>query len=657
MIPLTPERTAPNIDAFDPIARLFLSRAAYADLLAPSVPFIVERRCADHYQARMVFYGILVARMFYNREDVSYNEIAQFAQGVSRSRLGEYIGFLCEHELLDVVGHREDARLAGRNGPNGKRPGVDRTTYRTARYRIDTERLVRESAAAWSELIRAQAAGIPTGNPRRRELIEGQMEMEFGEELLPLTLAGGGLSARSTTVGWERQPFSKGHSPAPVVAVTTPVGEQHLPHGNGASAGEQRPFPHGNSDRSPTGTATIAPTPGEQQPFPHGNSDRSPMGTDEGGSPPPFPHGNSDRSPTGTAISPREPSPFPYGDMVGGWVGESVGREGGSGADAPALSLTDVRSVIQAEVTQTIQSEVAQAIQNALASLTFPQLIPPAPAEEEVPAAPPDEPAIPVGPVGAWQQLLGRPATLGERGQIEEIVRAFTAHSGGAAAYWLTRAMYTVAIEGAEKLSLRYVRGVLKRLSRAGQWASEALILAAGEERLTSGAPDPEPPHPPRPPRGKPRAPHVEQGTPSAPPVVPAPARSPLPTDLAEHPAIATWRRFAGPDAAITLERARQLAATVTRLDVWEVVLTNWQARYGSKANFVHFDGLLETYRRETPVGTAAPGEPPLSVAIIHHYPGLTDEQRDRWIRRYHAATTPAEKRAVIARLEQEHPR
>jgi hypothetical protein len=64
---------------------------------------------------------------------------------------------------------------------------------------------------------------------------------------------------------------------------------------------------------------------------------------------------------------------------------------------------------------------------------------------------------------------------------------------------------------------------------------------------------------------------------------------------------------------------------------------------------------MLDRYRKEC--GTAGAELAPVSVAPIHTYPGLEPEQRDRWIRRFHAAATPPEKRAVLARLEQEHPR
>jgi hypothetical protein len=65
---------------------------------------------------------------------------------------------------------------------------------------------------------------------------------------------------------------------------------------------------------------------------------------------------------------------------------------------------------------------------------------------------------------------------------------------------------------------------------------------------------------------------------------------------------------------------------------------------------------MLDRYRKDVGLAAPAPSEPPPSVVVIHTYPGLEPEQRDIWIRRFHAAPTPAEKRAVVKRLEQEHP-
>lgn len=45
------------------------------------------------------------------------------------------------------------------------------------------------------------------------------------------------------------------------------------------------------------------------------------------------------------------------------------------------------------------------------------------------------------------------------------------------------------------------------------------------------------------------------------------------------------------------------------------------------------------------------------SALPIHTHPGLSDEQRDRWIRRFRAAPSPYEQRAILERLAREHPR
>jgi hypothetical protein len=144
-----------------------------------------------------------------------------------------------------------------------------------------------------------------------------------------------------------------------------------------------------------------------------------------------------------------------------------------------------------------------------------------------------------------------------------------------------------------------------------------------------------------------------------------APARSPapappliqtLPTDTPAapeltNPAIDAYRVATGrtPNPV----QAQQIATMVTDLAIWQRVLTDWQAngwQVGAVAN------MLDRSAKEAGVAAPAPSEPPPSVLAIHTYPGLDLDQRDVWIRRFHAATTPAEKRAVVKRLEQEHP-
>jgi hypothetical protein len=59
----------------------------------------------------------------------------------------------------------------------------------------------------------------------------------------------------------------------------------------------------------------------------------------------------------------------------------------------------------------------------------------------------------------------------------------------------------------------------------------------------------------------------------------------------------------------------------------------------------------------ETDVRQPDTVERPPSPLPIYTHPGLSDEQRDRWIRRFRATPSPYEQRAILARLEQEHPR
>jgi hypothetical protein len=69
--------------------------------------------------------------------------------------------------------------------------------------------------------------------------------------------------------------------------------------------------------------------------------------------------------------------------------------------------------------------------------------------------------------------------------------------------------------------------------------------------------------------------------------------------------------------------------------------------------------GWVVSALRELPPVEDGPAVPdrPLSALPIYTHPGLSDEQRDRWIRRFRAALSPYDQRAVLARLEQEHPR
>lgn len=104
----------------------------------------------------------------------------------------------------------------------------------------------------------------------------------------------------------------------------------------------------------------------------------------------------------------------------------------------------------------------------------------------------------------------------------------------------------------------------------------------------------------------------------------------------------------------VRVDTARQLAdRPVSQV---ERVIELARARSDIRDRAAWVVSALRALPAHEPEADVTEDRPP-SVVIIHRYPSLTDQQRDRWIRKFHAAVTPAEKRAVIARLEQEHPR
>ena len=100
--------------------------------------------------------------------------------------------------------------------------------------------------------------------------------------------------------------------------------------------------------------------------------------------------------------------------------------------------------------------------------------------------------------------------------------------------------------------------------------------------------------------------------------------------------------------------QARQIAETVSDLAAWQQVLTDWQLNGWVERSV---GKMLDRYQKGLAASDAPVAEAPLSALTIYNHPGLSDSQRDRWIRRFRAATTPAEQRALLTQLDQEHPR
>ncbi|MFV9506130.1 MAG: hypothetical protein AB4911_16385 [Oscillochloridaceae bacterium umkhey_bin13] len=293
-------------------------------------------------------------------------------------------------------------------------------------------------------------------------------------------------------------------------------------------------------------------------------------------------------------------------------------------------------------------------------------------------STPPDQPPLPSTIWALWQgdepQIRAR-----DRHQVQLLINTYDLRTNGFGAYWVGRAILladTCLREKGRPLTLSYVRSILARWEQEDRWGSDRALepLAASRGRSP-----------------KTRAAHDTPAAASAndtassltgngmsgqphPALATAPATSPVTLERTgqTHPALA----IVPAAAPVTLERtgqthpalaayvtafgrapngvqAAQIRATVTDQVLWHQVLTEWQANGWKEAAVAK---MLDRYRKAA--GLVAPAEPerPPSVRVIHEYPGLTMDEREIWIMRFHRAETPAAKRAVLARLAQEHP-
>lgn len=273
---------------------------------------------------------------------------------------------------------------------------------------------------------------------------------------------------------------------------------------------------------------------------------------------------------------------------------------------------------------------------------------------EMLPDPPDGEPPLPMPLQRIWEMVSGHPVTADDAVHLKMLADRYQPATNGHSEYWLGRVMlfaHLCRTDDAEPVKLKVINGYMKRMAGLQEFSTDAL---EDRRRDTEKGGSTETP--------RSRRGHVERTVGS--PVLPRTSAPALPADLAGHWVITTWQTFAGRDAVMVLERAQQLVAVVLRQDVWEAVLTNWRSRYGAKANFTHFDGLLETYQREAAAKSSVvgmdefdPNGPLPSASVIDSHPNLDGEARATWYRRFHAAgESKAAKQGVIRRLLAEHP-
>lgn len=291
--------------------------------------------------------------------------------------------------------------------------------------------------------------------------------------------------------------------------------------------------------------------------------------------------------------------------------------DGGNERTNEGVSHALTPAFFQSLITETTRTVLAALqIQGALATPEHPPVLstaPPAPAGTE----PLNAPILTL-----WQ---GDQPTLRRRDvhQLALLAAEYDGPTGGHGAYWLGRAILMADLclgDREQPITIAYVRRMLRRWCEEGSWGSDREVA----ESPLHGASEPAP-----------------RRRTTEPPL----------GEIQQHPAIIAYIETLRetPNSV----QAAQIAETVVDLEPWRQVLKDWQLNgWGERS----VGKMLDRYQKTRSATTPAP-EPPPSIAVIHTYPNLTAEQRERWIRRFHAAATPSEKRAVVTRLEQEHPR
>jgi hypothetical protein len=596
MIPMTPQRTP--VVVTDPMEQ-FLLEHAEPTLTAPEIPLIVLERCNGNLGEFMTFWSLShLATMHQTsgRKDFTVAEIARYAKGISRGRITTYLRGLCDKALIEVVGHRET-------------PGHNREHW-TALYHIDRDRLRHESMPVAVAHLRSENQPAPL----RVKAAPGQIALDLpSQDDRPAGDDGNGTGGRPQPpedAGGAPQGGRASHrAPTPIIlgvqrqrrSAAVPRQGADTLHPTMQTRAPSRTLAPNDAYLAPEDADTLHPT-------------MQTTGLD-----------GADHTREGQYLAPEDA-------VVGGWVGKEVGKEVGESeraAPATALAVThldSIRAIVQEEIGQSIREEIGQALRAHLAART----------SEAVPPPPPDEPAVDAGPRATWAALTGHDLTGRDVAQIAEHIRRCDAPSGGHGAYWLTRAMVTASLSEKTPLTLSYADGILRRMARQGTWSTAELVRQPHETlREAAAPPTARPAEAAQVARGKPRPPQAAPAAPSGP----------------EHPAITAYTAAFGKKLTDAVQR-QLITATVTNLEAWQKVLTDWRAN-GWTATAVA--KMIDRYQKE--MGTApAASEAPLTSARIADHPDLTPEERSGWMTRFRHATTTADKQAVMNRFLKEHP-
>lgn len=614
----TPHRLQNTEDAFH-----FHPRASNPELWRTSLPLIVSIRCDSHkglVATWMAIHWLIVLHASNGRSSFGLREIAKQAN-VGRNELAGthgYIQRLVQLDLIQIVGYQH---LAGLREP---RPI----------YHIDLVELERLSIEYVPHILRQHAMPPPprpAPDPRQLHLFDEPTPTHETVHHLSQSqgspLAGSGEDEQHPVTPPLPLPRTGVHQTGIALhepgAVMRDTGTVTSPNG----------FDVRRTERALSATGTVVHAIGTE------------VGVHKQGMPLPRTgvHRNRTVLPETGTVDARNR------DMEGKRDGKKEGVSEILHQHQPSLAL-DMQ-----QLTSTIAQVVIQTLRSH--GLMPPVPVPDTPVPMTVttapltiqPRTPEGAPPLPASPLAIWQ---GDADQISQRDQhqLALLSAEYDAKTNGYGAYWLGRAILaadTCLREKGRALTLNYIRGILSRWSQDDQWGSDLLLNPL-----------------PLPERSSRRSQHdaTEGGVPAAkPPDLPVPStrhetlqdapppQQPQRTET--HAAVALYTTTLG-KRPNTVQIA-QIAATVTDLGCWQRVLTEWQAN-GWKATAVA--KMLDRYGRETGLTRPIDAEPPPSARVIHYYPGLTMDERDLWIRRYHRAETPTEKRAVLAWLEREHP-
>jgi hypothetical protein len=592
----------------------WLVEHAHPDLWMPRVPIAVVERIQRRYKGQKkntlitLWIGIRRLLVLYaraGRSEFSVRDIAAIS-GVSRSRLCGDNGFI--QDLLDV-GVIGVTVHAGPEVP-GVQGGAARFQGRT-RYAIDMAALEAESLVLLRRMFRDRES-VP-----RRGTDGSQRSM-----LDLLSHAHDGASDNSGPGKPTLAPEETRHLTAAPVATAV----LSSPDGNHPCTGH-RLVPDGTTVNN-----GILGTPVSQETSPAPDEARlcsedtavATMETDV------VSHGTTDPSIRGTSEADTAPLPARMVSHVAVGMG-GLGMQGmGGGGIERSLSQQEtielVHSAIQQALGPAIDRVLATVAQRAGAA--SPAVKPEASIIDSIPEAPTGEPRLTIGPREAWELYKGTPDPL-DLHRLSLLPHRFDVASGGHGAYWLTRAILMLS-ERPGSVTPPYLRGVLERMQRAGDWSTAQLEAPPEEGEASHAAPPRErarTPAPGAPPTG---------ATPPTPPALPqartkpggdAPAAPPAPPG--QHPTLATFYRYAPPGTRLIPDQERQLVERVRDQDIWDAVCANWRAdghKFSNSANVLDRYCTLEAQCAAEQSG-AADGLSKLEREI-HALPGLDDEEK-----------------------------